>query len=473
MTASFRAPWSNAARSCGAAFAATLLSACSLAPAYIRPEAPVPPAVTAAPASAPQTFFLADRSGFFKDPRLQDLIAFSLEHNRDLRVATLAVAEAGARYGVQRAERLPALESEGQGSYTGGTNKPGGTENYEIAGLPAFELDLFGRLRSMSESAFQSYLATEEAQKAAVIALVSQTARAYFDERLAEERLRLARDTLGSWTKSHAFIESRVKSGQSSLLELEQARSMLESAAAGVAEREGELMRAGNALRLLSGSFAERELPPALPLKNQWFADLPEAVSSEVLLGRPDIMEAERNLLAANADIGAARAAFFPSVSLTGNLRTVNEDLSTLFSTGTGFWAFLPTIRLPIFSGGKNAAELDLAEVRKESSVARYEKSIQTAFREVADALQSKASYLRWQEAQERWLASQRLVLELAVSRYIGGAVSYLEVLDAQRGVFQTEQDLLGIRRDRLVNEINLYSALGGGLSATSPGQTE
>jgi Cu(I)/Ag(I) efflux system outer membrane protein len=317
----------------------------------------------------------------------------------------------------------------------------------------------------MSEAAFQTYLATEEARKAVKIGLVAEVARGYLAERLAAEGLQLARNTLESWRSSYAFIERRVQSGQSSLLDLEQARSMVASASAAVARREREVIQAGNALRLLSGSFAPEDLPPPVPLAEQRLADLPRGVSSSVLLERPDILEAEHNLRAANADIGAARAAFFPSISLTGNLGYMSEDLSRLVAGASGFWSFLPRISLPLFAGGRNAANLELAEIRRESSVARYEKAVQSAFREVADALRSRKSFAEQLAAQQRYLASQRLVLDLAMNRYINGSVTYLEVLDAQRNVFQIEQDLLGIRRDQLANEIGLYSALGGGLA--------
>jgi Cu(I)/Ag(I) efflux system outer membrane protein len=451
-----------------AALFAVLLPACSLAPDYVRPTAPIPSTLTAENAVAPDAAYrLTGRRDFFKDPRLRELIALSLEHNRDLRLATLAVAEAKARYGVQNAERLPRLDAMGNAEYVGRLDRGGVAKSYEAPLAAAFELDLFGRLRSMSEAAFQSYMAKEESRKAAVISLVSQVAQSYFSERLAVERLRLARDNAASWRSSHAFIQRRVQSGQSSLLNLEQARSMVEFAAAGVAQREREALQADNALRLLTGSFAQREFSPAVPLKKQHLSDLPQGVLSSVLLNRPDIMEAEHTLRAANADIGAARAAFFPSISLTGNLGYMSDDLSRLISPGSAFWSFLPAVRLPIFSGGRNTAELELAELRKEGSIVQYEKAVQNAFREVADALQSRSSFARQYQAQERYLASQRQVLALATSQYAGGAVSYLEVLDAQRNVFQAEQDLLEIRYGQLINDVSLYSALGGGLGET------
>jgi Cu(I)/Ag(I) efflux system outer membrane protein len=456
-------------RNAQTALLAALLSGCSLAPVYVRPEAPVPPAIQAQGAVTPDAgYYHSGRREFFKDPRLQELITLSLEHNKDLRLATLAVAEAKALYGIQNAERLPQVNTEGNADYSRRLNRGDSTRYNEAAAVAAFELDLFGRLRSMSESAFQNYLATEEAKKAAVISLVSQVAQSYFAERLAVERLRFARENAASWNTSYAFIQRRVQSGQSSLLNLEQARSMVEFSSAAVAQREREVIQAANALQLLTGSFAQRALPAAVSLRKQSLSDLPQGVPSSILLTRPDIMEAEYRLLAANADIGAARAAFFPSISLTGNLGYMSRDLSFLFSPENGLWSFLPRITLPVFSGGRNLTELELAEIRKESSIVQYEKAIQTAFREVADTLQSRASFVRQYAAQERYLASQRQVLALAMSQYAGGAVSYLEVLDAQRNVFEAEQDLLSIRYEQLINDVSLYSALGGGLSETA-----
>ncbi|MDR3175765.1 MAG: efflux transporter outer membrane subunit, partial [Desulfovibrio sp.] len=447
--------------------------ACSLAPAYTRPEAPVPDRISAgtggetenAPQGDQKNAAIAARLGwseFFRDARLRELIALSLRHNRDARLAVLAVEEARARYAIRRAERFPRLEAAGTGEYSGQVEGRH-AEVLEVGLMPSFELDFFGRVKNMSEAALQSYLATVEAEKTVRISLIAQVAESYLNERLAVEQLQLARDNLASWRKSYAFVEKRVQSGQSSLLDLEQARSMVEFASAAVAERERQVIQAGNALRLLIGSFAAHELPVPVPLRGQALAALPSDMPSAVLLERPDVQEAEHALLEANADIGAARAAFFPSINLTGNLGYMSEELNRLIAGPNAAWFFLPRVTLPIFSGGSLMAGLDLAEVRRESSVARYEKAVQTAFTEAADALRSRASYSRQYKAQERYLASQRTVLNLAMNRYVNGAVSYLEVLDAQRGLYQAEQDLLGIRRDQLLNEIRLYKALGGG----------
>ncbi|MDR2745423.1 MAG: efflux transporter outer membrane subunit [Desulfovibrio sp.] len=455
------------------------LAACSLAPAYTRPEAPVPENIAVTPASATSTDRMVHVSpwGFFHDPRLRELIAAALRQNRDLRQALLSIEEARAQYRVQRADRLPQLNSEAADAYEGVfDDKAGnryGDNRYSAKGVAMFEPDLFGRLKSLSDAALQRYLATEEAEKAVRIALVSQVAQSYLAERLAAELGRLAERTLESRQSSYAFVERRVQSGQSSLLDLEQARGLVEAAKVDAETRKDEHTRAENALRLLLGSFAERQLPPPVALMEQRLAELPEGISSSVLLKRPDIMEAEFNLKAANAEIGAARAAFFPSISLTGTLGSQSDDLRLLFDGATSFWSFLPTINLPIFSGGRNTANLDLAELRKEKGILQYEQRIQTAFREVADALLTRTALAEKLAAQQRYLQSQRLVLQLATSNYTNGAVNYLTVLDAQRSVFEAERGLLAARREQLVNDINLYAAMGGGLEDTKPADRE
>ena len=448
-----------------------LLSACSLAPQYTRPDMPLPPALTETGFQS-QTGESSDVQSigwhdFFMDEQLRELIAIGLENNRDLKLAALTVAEARARHGVQRSERFPQAGADAGMAVTGGAGMR--TQRaYEAAlTVPAFELDFFGRLKNLTEASLERYLASREAEKTVRLTLVSQVAQTWLEERLASERLQLAKVTLKSWRSSLVFIESSVISGQSSLLELEQARSMVEFATSAVAQRERELVFASNALQLLLGSFEKRMLPTALPLEEQKLAELPEELSSAVLLGRPDVMEAEHNLRAANADIGAARAAFFPAISLTGSMGYISNDLSTLFSSGSTAWTFLPRITLPVFTAGRNRFNLEIATIRRESSVIQYEKTLQTAFREVADSLMSRASFIRQIEAQKKYLASQNLVLELAGQRYINGTISYLEVLVAQRNVFQVKQDMLTIRHEQLVNEINLYTALGGGLTGS------
>jgi Cu(I)/Ag(I) efflux system outer membrane protein len=439
-------------------------SACSLAPEYSRPDLPVPESVEAA---AQDRAAVTESSApglrdFFRDRRLLLLLETGLERNKDLRLAFLAVSEAAAQYGLQGSEILPRLEAQVADEYAGAF-RGGSREEYSLMVMPSFDPDFSGRLRSLNEAALHRYLATEEAAKALRISLISQVAQAYLDERLAGELHELAARTLESRLASVDFIEHRIRSGQSSLQDLEQARSLVEAGAAELAAQEQARIRARHALDLLLGTFDPRVLPESPPLLEQELALLPRNAPSSILLARPDVMEAEHLLQAANADIGAARAAFFPSVSLTGQLGYMSGDLDALFTPGSSLWSFLPKITLPLFSGGRNRANLELAEIRKEISILQYEKTIQKAFREVADALLTRASLADRLAAQRRYLDSQRLVLRLAGNNYANGAASYLEVLDAQRGVFDAERTLLGLRRDQLANDISLYSALGGG----------
>jgi Cu(I)/Ag(I) efflux system outer membrane protein len=409
---------------------------------------------------------------FFHDRRLRELIAAGLEQNRDLRLALLSIEEARAQYGVQRADRLPQIGVEGSDTYQRDfiTKKDNPYETYKVMSVSTFEVDIFGRLKSLSDAALRRYLATGEAAKAVRISLISQVAQSYLAERLAAELLDLASRTLESRRTTFAFMERRVLSGQSSLLDMEQARGLVEAASAEVAARKDALVRAENALKLLLGSFDRQNLPPPIPLQEQRFAELPQGLPSTLLLRRPDIMESEYALRAANADIGAARSAFFPSISLTGNLGYVSVELVELFSANTGFWSFLPRINLPIFSGRRNTAELNLAEIRKKRAVVEYEQRIQRAFRETADALLTMTSLAEKLAAQRSWLQSQQLVLRLAMRNYTSGGTNYLAVLDAQRNVFEAERELLATRQSQLANDVSLYAALGGGLDVTDTG---
>ncbi|MDR1545702.1 MAG: efflux transporter outer membrane subunit [Deltaproteobacteria bacterium] len=444
------------------AAAALALTACSLAPQYQRPPAPIP-ASAGEPSAAQAEPAVPPWRDFFPEPRLQALLAAALEDNRDLRLAALKVLEARARFGVARGERLPMVEAMGVETVSGSQRMPA-TRDYEAGLSAAFELDFFGRLKSMSEAAFEEYLAAEEAGRAARLSLVAMVAEAYLENRMAEEGLGLARRNLASWRSSLAFVEERVRSGQSSLLDLEQAKSMAAFAEVAVAERKEAAIRSESALQLLLGDFGARELPEPLTLEGWKPAPLPAGVPSTVLLRRPDVLEAEHMLKAANADIGATRAAFFPSISLTGQYGFMSERLDGLLSGQNAGWSFIPKITLPIFSGGRNLANLDLAEVRRSEAVVAYEMTVQTAFRETAEALAVREQLAKRHQAQRKYLNSLRQVQELAVNRYQSGAVSYLEVLDAQRSVFEAEMALLEIRVAQLMNETALYRALGGGL---------
>jgi len=455
---------------------AALLSGCSLAPELTKPDAPVAADYPAAPsayaenAEARRAVDTGWRE-FFPDPRLQALIEQALEHNRDLRLAVLNIEAARAAYDIQRADRLPGVSA--QGSFTRSRTpesvSPSGeavtSSQYQVGlGVAAFELDFFGRVRSLSEAALAEYLATEEAARSAQISLVAEVARAYLAERALAEQLQLARDTLGARENSFKLAQQRYDAGASSALDLRQQETLLESARVSVATLARQRAQAENALTLLVGTPL-RSLPAPVPLAEQRIlADLPAGLPSELLSQRPDIRAAEQRLISANANIGAARAAFFPRISLTGTVGSVSGELSDLFGSGTGMWSFMPQITLPIFDGGRNRANLALSEVRKNQAIVNYERTIQTAFKEVADALVARGALDEQLAAQERLTVAQAERFKLAEQRYNGGVASYLDVLDAQRELFAAQQGLVQARQLRLTNAVDLYRGLGGGL---------
>jgi len=342
------------------------------------------------------------------------------------------------------------------------SDKP--TSRQYDAGLAlSYELDFFGKLKNLSEADRQNYFASEEARRAVHILLVSNVSQSYFNQQLAYKQLRIARETLKNYRQSYAFVEHQLATGSTNVLALEQARGQIESTQAEIAKREGELAQANNALQLLLGTY--RGLPGDNGMSARDIAPvkLPPHLSSAILLQRPDIMEAEHQLKAADANIGAARAAFFPSISLTSGLSTGSTELSSLFTAGSGMWNFIPKIELPIFNAGRNKANLKLAEIRQQQSVVNYEQKIQAAFRQVADALALRDSLNQQLAAQERYLDSLNITLQRARGLYTNGAVSYIEVLDAERSLFSTQQNILDLIYARQVNEINLFTALGGG----------
>lgn len=458
---------------------AGLLSGCAtLAPDYERPETPAAGAYPAA--QGEQAGIRAVDIGwrdFFEDARLQELVDVALEQNRDLRVAVLNIEAARAAYNIQSAERLPSLDA--QGSFTRGRTPAsvspvgvGGTSSqYQVGlGIAAFELDFFGRVRSLSQAALAEYLATEEAARAAQISLVAEVGRAYLAERAFSEQLGLARQTLAAREDSHQLVQQRYDAGAASALELRQAETLVEAARVSLAGLERQQAQAMNALTVLVGvPLTELELPQPLALSQQsLLTEIPVGLPSELLIQRPDIRAAEQRLISANANIGAARAAFFPRISLTGTVGTASSELSDLFGSGTGLWTFMPQISLPIFNSGRNRANLALAEVRKSQAITDYERTIQQAFREVADALVARDSLEQQVAAQERLLQAQSARLALAEQRYESGVADYLEVLDAQREQFDAEQALVQTRQLRLQNAIDFYRAAGGGLLESS-----
>ncbi len=462
----------NMTRFAPALIAMALLSACSLAPKYETPAAPV--AATFPGGGSEQGSYDAGWREFLPDARLQALIAAALENNRDLRLAALRIEEARALYRIQSADLLPNV---GVGTSGTRTRTPSGlspsgsavvSSNYQVGlSLSAFELDFFGRVRNLSDAALAQYLATEEGTRAAHIALVGQVANAYLAERGFAEQLALARQTLESRAKALEFARQRFEVGASSALDLRQSESLYHSARVAVASLVRQRDQAINALTLLVGRPLT-DMPEAQPLaKIDIDTDIPAGLPSDLLVRRPDIRSAEQQLVAANANIGAARAAFFPRISLTAGVGTASGELSGLFESGSGTWSFVPQLVLPIFDAGRTRANLDLAQVRKNAAVAEYERSIQVAFREVADALVARGTLAEQVEAQRAVLDAQAARLTLAEQRFSAGVANSLEVLDAQRELFAAEQSLVQAQVARLTNAVDLYRALGGGLQET------
>lgn len=444
-----------------------VLAGCSLAPDYQRPTLPVPQQFSLsqnALVSAPVGYQDTGWRSFFVDSQVKALIGEALVNNRDLRMAVLKVQEARAQYGVTDADRYPQLTAGSSGTYSGKLKGDSSTDRELEAGLNlSFDLDFFGRLKNMSEAERQNFFASEEARRAVHISLISNVSQSYFNQRLAYAQLQIAEEMLQNYQRSYAFVEKQLLTGSTNVLALEQARGVIESTRSEIAKRKGELAQANNALQLLLGTYGKLPNDQMRSSGDIKPVTLPPSLSSQILLQRPDILEAEHGLMAANANIGAARAAFFPSITLTSSVSSSSSDLSSLFNATSGMWNFVPKIDIPIFNAGRNQSNLDLAEIRQQQSVVNYEQKIQNAFKEVADALVLRQSIADQISGQQRYLTSLQITLQRARALYQNGAVSYIEVLDAERSLFATQQSLLDLNYAQQVNEIKLFAALGGG----------
>ena len=453
-----------------AAIATAVLSGCSLIPDYQRPEAPVdsqwPQAQTASAAQAADLKW----QDFLQDPALRQLVQLALENNRDLRVAALNVEAFQAQYRIQRSALFPSLSADGQGSrqrVPANMSQTGdATINSQYSatlGVNAWELDFFGRLDSLSEQALQSYFATEQAARSTQISLIASVATAYLQWQADQTLLNVTRDTLATFEDSLRLTQRSFDVGVADALTLSQARSAVDSARVSISRYERQVAQDRNALARLIGTSLPSDLPSALDLNEAQLADVPAGLPSDLLQRRPDVLQAEHQLRAANASIGAARAAFFPSVSLTANAGSLSSELSGLFDGGSGTWLFQPRISLPIFNAGRLSANLDYAELQKDIQVAQYEKAIQVAFQEVADRLVARSTYRDQVQAQRTLLQTSERYYELADRRYQTGVDNYLTLLDAQRQLFSVRQQLISDRLAQLVSEVELYKALGGG----------
>ncbi len=457
--------------SVSAAVLALTLTACgSMAPDYQRPAAPVASTFPGAASSAATATSAAaiEWRQFFTDARLQQLITLALANNRDLRLAVLNIEQARAQYDIRRADQWPAVNAGLSGTRV--PTSAGGISSTYTAGVlvTAYELDLFGRVRSLSDAALAQYLASEEARKTVQISLVAAVANGYLALQGDEELLRVTRQALDTREASYRLIRLRFDKGASSQIDLRQAESLLESArvALAVATRQRSLDE--NALVLLIGQGLPQNLPQALATSAAAsLPDVPVGLPSEVLMRRPDVRQAEQQLIAANASIGAARAAFFPRISLTGSVGSVSSELSGLFGNGMA-WSFAPQLLQPIFDAGRNDANLRLSEVNRDIAVAQYERTIQSAFREVADALAGRATLGEQLRAAQALVRVEQDRYRLADLRYRNGASSYLDVLDSQRSLFAAQLSELQTQIQYGQNLVTLYRALGGGWSAAA-----
>jgi multidrug efflux system outer membrane protein len=453
---------------------ALVLAGCvNLAPKYERPAAPVAGAFPTVEGSVNSGNAVAAEAPasiawqrFFVDARLQQLITMALANNRDLRVSILNIEQARAAFQIQRSERFPALNAGLTANRASTAGDAPLTSVYQ-AGLSvtAFELDLFGRVRNLSDAALAQYLATEEARKAAQISLIATVANTYLAQLADEEQLALTQQTLKTREESLRLTRLRFENGVVSKLDLQQAISLVEGARAVLAQQRRLRAQDTNALTLLVGQPMPSNLPAGATLTTTNLPDLPAGMPSDLLASRPDIRAAEQQLIAANADIGAARANYFPRISLTGSAGSASKELSGLFNSGSFGWTFAPQAILPLFDFGARRAGVESARAGRDIAVAEYEKSIQTAFREVADALAGQATFSEQMRALRATAESESERFKLSDLRYRSGTANYLDLLDAQRSLFVAQQQAVEANLARLQNQVTLYRVLGGGWS--------
>jgi multidrug efflux system outer membrane protein len=462
------------------------LSGCTLSPKYSQPKIPVPPdwqsgaadKETQTMAGAPAAAELKWRE-FFTDEKLRQVIGMALKNNRDLRMATLNVERVQAQYRIQRAQQYPNINASGSGDLyrvpqelaLAGlppglpiTGRAYTSEQYNVGlGAASWELDLFGRVRSLKRQALEQYLATEQARSAAQISLVAAVAGSYLTLAADRDNLQLAQATLNSQQASYQLILSRRDRGIGSDLDLRQAQSQVESAQVDIFRYTGQVTLDENALNLLVGAPVPASLLPSELGSDRALKDIAAGLPSEVLLRRPDILMAEHQLKAAYANIGAARAAFFPQITLTGSGGLISGRLSDLFEGSARTWTFAPQVVMPIFDAGTRKANLRIARVDRDSAIAEYEKAIQTAFRETSDSLSQRTSLMEQQNAQQALVNTLEETYLLSEARYKAGVDSYLSVLVAQRSLYGSQQALVSLRMARLGNLVTLYKVLGGG----------
>jgi multidrug efflux system outer membrane protein len=467
------------------AILAALLAGCALEPVYQRPAAPVS---SRFPQGEAYTNSAGKAGGtpaadtgwrdFLADPRLQALVGLALQNNRDLRIAMLNVEKVQAQYRIQRAALYPqvSIGTSASSRNTPSNAAPDGnasvSHDYSAGLAVGWELDFFGRLRSLSDAAREQYLASVYARQAAHILLVSQVADQYLTVLAFDEALAVTQKTFETAQSSYKIVKLEYDTGTASDLDLAQAQTAVELALSNHAAQVRLRAQAENALVLLVGQPLPPNLPPAVPLGAQpVLADIPAGLPSDLLARRPDILQSEALLRSENANIGAARAAFFPRITLTGTLGAASTTLAGLFQAGAGAWSFVPALVAPIFDAGANQANLDVAVLQKDIGIAQYQKAVQTAFREVSDGLAARGTYDEQLAAMQRYTDAQQRRLDLANMLYTNGIDSYLNVLTAQTDLYNGQQALVAARLNRLTALVDLYRALGGGWLERDAGQ--
>ena len=463
------------------------LAGCNLAPSYERPQAMVAATIAtgdhAAAVNAPLLVATADdvelaqKLRWIQSSALRDVVALALTHNRDLRVAVENIEKARAQYGITRADGLPSINAQMQGSRSraateGAANgRSAISEQYSAQlGFASYEVDLWGRVRNLNEAALQQFLSSQAQRHNVQISLVADVSGAWLTLAADMARLKLAQQTLLSRETSAAMTQRMWELGATSQLALAQSRSAVEIARGDVAGYASQVQRSSHALQWLTGGPIPAPLLPqldVLPAAGQRvevmaLLPVPDSVPSSVLLARPDVQMAEHQLRSMNANIGTARAAMFPSISLTGNVGSSSRELDDLFTAGSRTWNFVPQVRLPIFDGGRNRAGVQVAQSNQRIAVAQYEKTMQNAFREVADVLADRAQWSQRLDAQEAAVTAMRTTLELSEARFKAGADDYLAVLDAQRSVYAAQQSLLSLYLGEQLNRVMLWKVFGG-----------
>lgn len=462
--------------------AAVSMAGCSFIPAHVRPTAPVPstyPGNSATGTPTEQAAADIEWQRYFSDPRLQRLIETALQHNRDMRIAVLNIEQARAQYQVRRADESPTVSAGATAlrqPRVGDNGSGGSISSTYTAGLQitSYEFDFFGRVRSLSQAQLAQFLSTEEARKTVQISLIASVANAWLGLLSDDELLAVTRQTLATREESMKLTQLKFDNGASSELDVRQAESLLEGARVALAQQIRQRAQDENALALLLGQPVPADALPvpanttgnniaASALAATVLPDLPAGLPSDLLSRRPDIRQAEQQLIAANANIGAARAAFFPRITLSTSVGSASTELSGLFKAGSFAWSFAPQLVVPIFDAGRNQANLDVAQVGRDIAVAQYERAVQSAFREVADALAGRATLGEQLRAQQAQAKAEETRTKLADLRYRNGASSYLDVLDAQRSLFTAQQAVVQAQAAERQNRVTLYKVLGGG----------